>query len=218
MMRALVLAGATAALAVALAPGSGAEPSASSVVDRTFVCGVKLRAGARKVSPAAWSGFRDGARWSWLPYAEVQGPDFRLYAFIASGSPIPPLVPGSAVAPFAPRWAGIDASPCNPVTTVVPLTRRGLDGDSSSRFAFSGGFECAAPSRVLVRVRAEFRTAVSFAQQRIGSSRWYTTTTSTPARRARLAVATTSGQPLVYTTVPESGKATLFVAKGCFPK
>lgn len=216
-MRALVLAGATATLAVALAPGGGAEPSASSVVDRTFVCGVKLRAGARKVNPAAWSGFRDGARWSWLPYAEVQGPDFRLYAFIASGAPIPQLVPGSAVAPFAPRWAGIDASPCNPVATVVPFTRRGLDGDSSSRFAFSGGFECTAPSRVLVRVRAEFRTAVSFAQQRIGSSRYYTTTSATPARRATLAMTTIAGKPLVYATVADTGKATLFTAPTCIP-
>lgn len=216
MIRALVVAGAVAALVVVLAPVGGAEPQAASrVIDRTFVCGVKLRAGERRVEPYANSAFRDASpRWEWLPYADVGGREIIAFAGIAAGSPPPTMDQKTPTT----RWVVVDARPCNPAEAKVALSARGSSGGVASQLRGSDECECRAPSRILVRLYAEFASPVSVRVQPLYAARYYTTTATTPAKRASAAVTTTAGQPLAYATVSERGRATLFVAKGCTPK
>lgn len=221
IMRFLAFVVGATAFCAALIPAAGGDPSASRIVDRTFVCGVKLRASERRIEPSAWSGFRDPEqkrRWKWLPYADIGGRDLISYVFVAAGAPIPSPEPGATVAPFAQRWAAIDAAACNAANERVSLSARGFSGGAASQLQNSDEYECAAPSRILIRVRAEFRAPVTFRTQPLYSRRYFTTTSATPATRAAFAVATPTGKPIAYATVSETGKATLFTAKGCIPE
>lgn len=219
--RALALVAGAAAFCAALIPAAGGDSSASRIVDRTFVCGVKLRASERRIEPSAWSGFRDPEktdRWKWLPYADIGGHDLIAYAFVAAGAPIPTPEPGATVAPFARRWAAIDAAVCRAATDRVALSARDLNGGPASQLQNSDEYECAASSRILIRVRAEFGTAVTFRAYPLFGRRYFTTTSATPATRASLAAATPAGKRIAYATVSETGKTTLFTAKVCTPQ
>jgi hypothetical protein len=208
----------SAAVALAgLLPSAGADSAAARVVDSTFACAVKLRAGARIIEPSAWSGFSDPARkaqWKWLPYADVGGRDLIAYVFMYAGAPPPvPEIGASSIN----RWLGVDAASCKPSQARIRLGTVGLEGGLASQLQYSDEYECPSPSSVLVRLRAEFRTPVTLRIQRLYQGRWFTTSTKAPVRQGAFAVATLTGKPLAYATVSESGKARLFTARSCVP-
>lgn len=227
-MKLVRLVAALAALALAGALSAGADSTSdprvsataegerqtSRVVDRTFVCGVKLRAGDRRIEPSAWSGFRDGGRWEWLPRADVGGRDIISFVSIAAGSPAPSAGPTT---PPTTRWVSVDARPCKPSSARVSLSRRGLNGGQASQFQNSDEYECPAPSRILVRMRADFESPVGFRAQSLYQGRYYSTASAVPARRAAFVVTTLTAKPLAYATVSETGTATLFTAPSCTP-
>jgi hypothetical protein len=68
--------------------------------------------------------------------------------------------------------------------------------------------ECDVPRRVLLRIRAVLASRASLRGREFES-------VHVPVREAKLAVRTVSGKPLAFATVSESGKATLFTARGC---
>lgn len=216
--RGLVVVVGTTAFCAALSPATGADPAASRIVDRTFVCGVKLRAGERRIEPSAWSGYRDpseGPRWKWPPYADIGGRDLVAYVSIAAGSPPPaPDLRTHATT----RWVSVDARPCNVSNARVALSPRGLEGGQASQFQHSDEYECSAPSQILIRLRAEFARPVTLRAQPLYGARYYATTSAAAAKKAAFAATTMTGRPLVYATVSETGKATLFTAKGCIPE
>jgi len=206
-----------AAVALFVQPAAPAQPGASRIIDRTFVCAVKLRAGARIIEPSAWSGFRDperNAQWKWLPYSDVGGRDLIAYIFMYADAP--PPVPEIAASSLT-RWLGVDAVPCKPSQARIPLGARGLEGGLASQLQYSAEYDCPSPTAVLVRLRAEFRTPVALRIQRLYQGRWFTTSTKAPVRQGAFAVATLTGKPLAYATVSESGKARLFTARSCVP-
>jgi hypothetical protein len=102
---------------------------------------------------------------------------------------------------------GIRREGCRRTSSAVPLSPAGLRGGAAS--PLGAKYECFTPKQVVVRVRAvlatrgALRTGPDFQNARV------------PIRQAKLAVRTLAGKPLVYAEVSESGKVSLFAAKGC---
>jgi hypothetical protein len=94
----------------------------------------------------------------------------------------------------------------------VPLSPRGLDGFPADYFG--DGAECAAPAKVLVRVRAAFVQPAPFQIDR-SQGELFTRRASGAVREAAVAVQTTSGRPLVYATAKAGGAAHLYTAGSC---
>lgn len=218
LLAALVVACGVGAGVAAVASSAVAEPTASRVLDRTFSCSVRLWAGARIVDVEANGGFRDPDRpsqWRWLPHASIGGRDISSYAWIVSGSPQPEPVGNEPVRAW--NWIGVDAVRCKPARTKLPVSRRGLTGGAASQFRGSDEYDCTAASRILVRVTATLTRPVSLVRRRSNERLRYITPAGVPATSARLMVATAAGKPVALATVLETGKATLFVARGCVP-
>lgn len=213
-MRPLATVAALTADAAAVATSvASASPDAVRVVDRTIECSTGYHGGARVTFALAQTAY--GPRWKWLPYADVGGRDILAYASIAAGSPAPSA--GQTTAATT-RSVAVDSRRCNVSNAEVALSSRGLRGGQASQFQHSDEYECSAPSRILIRLRAEFARPATFRAQPLYQARYYTTTTSAvAAKKAALAVTTMNGNPLVYATVVETGKATLFTAPNCIP-
>jgi hypothetical protein len=219
--RALITAVLAIVLAATVVPerGDTAPTKASRLIDRTFSCNVPIQAGAReRLSVSAVSGFRDPdnrPNWKWKPGAEVRNATFfeGTYARVSAGSP--PVTGLSAV---------VSATRCRPAARSIPLTPAGLVGGRASQLignttVGTDTYECGVPSRILVRLRAAFRTPVTFKVRRVnyvGGGRVWTTTTAAVVREGQLAVRTETGRPLAYASVSQAGPARLFgSARSC---
>lgn len=207
-----------AALAVASAPsvstGGSTTAAPSRLVDRTFSCSVGSTLGARILKVSARSGFRapeTPRKWKWLADAGLGGRDGS-YVFVSAGAPPPPLVGNSL--PW--RWLQVELERCSSSRVRVPLSPSGLTGGAANQIG-SDRYECQAPSRVLVRVRALFRVATTLRRQRRYGKLRLTTATTAVAREASFAVRTPTGKPIAFGDVVESGKARLFTAPSCAP-
>ena len=75
--------------------------------------------------------------------------------------------------------------------------------------ALGAAYDCAAPRRVIVRFRA-----VLAATGRLKQGDDYFTV-HVPILEAKLVVRTVAGKPIAYAEVGASGKAKLFVGRGC---
>jgi hypothetical protein len=73
-------------------------------------------------------------------------------------------------------------------------------------------FRCFAPRRVLVRVRAVFRTPTRLVRG-FGGAR----VTGAAVREASVSVRTESGKPMVFASINEAGQARLGTSGDCFP-
>lgn len=101
---------------------------------------------------------------------------------------------------------GIRNDLCRPSTASVPLTASGLRGGATA--PLGGEYQCEAPTRVLVRIRAVLPSRASLRGKEFQSLH-------VSVREAKLAVRTLAGKPMAYADVSETGKARLFAAKGC---
>lgn len=101
---------------------------------------------------------------------------------------------------------------CRASRAHVPLSARGLMGGAAG--ALGDSYDCFPPRRVLVRVRAVFRSRTSLRLNSVTGHLF----TRTPVREVSLAVRTSSGKPLAYAAALESGKARVFAAPGCLPE
>ena len=217
-MRNVATAAIVAMLAVgALAGGSTAraELEATRVLDRTFTCAISPRGGLYLVDTRAHSGTRLQGKWAKLAYAGLRSGNFggvsgNMLAWVTSGKPTSTTTVDQDYDSFDVKTfgtAGVRRDGCRVVADPIPLTRAGLQGGTAG--ALGAAYDCAAPRRVIVRFRA-----VLAATGRLKQGDHYFAV-HVPILEAKLIVRTVVGKPIAYAEVDASGKAKLFVGRGC---
>jgi hypothetical protein len=198
-----------------LAVGSAhAGSEATFVLDRTYSCAIVLHGGIYQLENRAHPGVRNGRSWTKLAYAGLRAGVFsggsgNLLAWISAGRPAKGTTVDQEFWTFDVRTfgtIGISGRACSPSRASVPLSPRGLRGGAAA--PLGSELKCDVPRRVLVRLRAVLPSRASLHGREFE-------TIHIPVREAKLAGRTLSGKPLVYAAVSQSGKATLFTAKGC---
>jgi hypothetical protein len=209
---------AAACVLAALAVGSAqAHPEATFVLDRTYACAIPLHGGIYQLETRAHPGARAGGSWTKLAYAGLRAGVFsggtgNLLAWVSSGKPTRTTTVDQEFWTFDVRTfgtVGVSGKACNPTRAPVALTAANLRGGAATPLGEE--LECDVPRRVLVRIRATLTSRAVLRGTQFES-------VHVPVREAKLAVRTASGRPLAFATVSESGKATLFTAKGCRPE
>lgn len=188
---------------------SAAETAKSRMVDRTVECPTGNQP-IREIDLNGQSGVRergDRSVWQYRPYA----------SFVAGGTSIirrNNTVSASIVAGF-----GLSMSArCQPSKARVSLSTAGLSGVVASQFGDE--YDCVVPSKILVRVRAVFRSPVSLRRVRDrqgGGTYDDELVASGPLREATLAIRIPSGKPIALATVHGAGRVRLFVGDTCGP-
>ena len=198
------------AAAVQAAVASGADRSATRVVDRTLVCTTGYSGGARVAYIRAQTAYGQGARLDWLAgvYVSTPGnpdPTHRNYrpslAGVNAGWPPPPRLKSGGL--------GFENRLCVASKKRIPLTRQGLVGGVASETG--DDYTCVIPKRVLIRVRAVFRAPVELSP----TSRGRYSSAEGRIDHGELAVASLAGKPLVYGDVRDAGRARLFTTGAC---
>ena len=184
------------------------------VLDRTYSCSIVLHGGLYQLENRAHPGARTGTSWTKLAYAGLRtgvfsGATGNLLAWVSAGKPMKTTTVDQEFWTFDVKTfgtVGVRGELCNPTRSTVPLTAAGLRGGAAA--PLGSELKCDVPRRVLVRVRAVFESRAILRGKEFESAH-------VPVREAKLAVRTVSGKPLAYATVSQTGKATLFTAKGC---
>ena len=199
------------------------DTAALAVIDRTYVCNTSILGGIYELKSRAHSGVRSGSGWSKLPWAGASsggwaGPLAGLpnapgntLAWITAGAPSASTTVGADGEVFPVLGGGtigVNSSMCRPSKAKVALSPSGLRGGTATAVVVA--LDCAAPRRVLVRLRASVEGSSALRER----ARLFLATNA-PAREAKLAVRTLAGRLLAYADVSDSGKARLFTAKGC---
>jgi hypothetical protein len=190
------------------------DSDAAFVLDRTYSCAIALHGGIYQLENRAHPGARAGGSWTKLAYVGLRAGVFsggtgNLLAWISAGKPTMSTTVDQEFWTFDVRTfgtIGISGRACNPSRASVPLSPRGLRGGAAA--VLGSELKCDVPRRVLIRLRAVIPSRASLHGREFESIH-------IPVREAKLAGRTLSGKPLVYAAVSQSGKATLFTAKGC---
>jgi hypothetical protein len=176
---------------------SGRSPGTSSasgtrVIDRTLLCSTAMRGGIRQIAVQASAAAGPAPGGAWFGALTSWVPDGRL----ASGS-----------------TAGLtlNSTHCSPTRANVPLAAAKLEGGSPGTSGQE--FDCETPSRVLLRVRAEFRVPTPLETSREWG--YPELVARGEVTKASLAIRTQAGKPLAFAAVFASGKARLFAAGSC---
>jgi hypothetical protein len=192
--------------AVALASEPSDREQRSRVIDRTARCSVPLRAGLRLVMVSGQSGVRDQEDPSkWFALASI-GLSVQGGSLVLTQAGTPRTERADRVPQFNESF-WLNTQLCRPTTGRVAFSPRRLGGGRLNQFAES--YDCTMPKRILLRVRAEFRSPVTL------RSRSGLLITAEPLKMGQVAVQTERGKPLLYGDVLESGRARLFVAGNC---
>jgi hypothetical protein len=194
-----------------------ARPEATFVLDRNYSCAIALHGGIYQLENRAHPGFRTGGTWTKLPYAGLRAGVFsggtgNLLAWVSAGKPAKSTTLDQEFWTFKARTfgtIGVSGRACNPTTSRVALSATGLRGGTAARLGDE--LKCDVPRRVVLRIRAVLESRASLHGREFES-------VHVPVREAKLAVRTLAGKPLTYATVSQSGKSTLFTAKGCVPE
>jgi hypothetical protein len=201
--------------------GSRRAASSPRVVDRTIVCATALTGGVRKVEVRGHAGIREGAsRWKQLPFAvfSTGSVGARLTALDNSLAWLTAGVPSGTTTmdigfnqawPHTTGTVALNRRWCRTSAAKVDLSPARLSGGPAG--VFGEGFDCVAPRRVLVRVRAVFGSSSALHGDGLFVR------TNTPVREAHMAMQTESGRALAFAEVLESGKTRLFTAGSCSP-
>jgi len=215
---------------VMTAAGVAASAAPSRVVDRTLECATSMTGGARDIEVSGHRGTGAGGA-GWARPAVVMltsGPSAlggptnataldNALAWAAAGRPAATATLLEYGHPDNTRLyrlrvfgtLALSGRVCRPSQRAVALGTAGLTGGALGKF--EEGYTCAAPRRVLVRLRARL--------ERPASLTGYRSFRRTPVtvKEAQLAVQTFTGTRIAVATVSESGEATLFAARGCYP-
>lgn len=201
-----------AVVVIAAFGGRAAEGQTSHVLDRTYSCRVELGGGLYAVLVSAHAGMRTGKQWAKLPYVGVRTG----HATISTGNLLAWATagrPGAATTMDLDFWSfgglgtlGVRRTLCRAASGRIPLSWAGLRGGPPA--AIGSSYQCEAPRSVLLRIRARLTSPVVPRGREFSSIH-------VPTRRAQIAVRTTSGRPLAYGEVYESGKARLFISGKC---
>jgi hypothetical protein len=201
---ALVLALVASVAAGHIGDGRSAVVAKARTVDRTLRCPVQPHAGVRQLQVFGQAGVRDqGDATKWFALANAE-----LYGKGGGGIGVQAGIPVQTTSgPYPRPTVWMPTATCKRISARVPLSPRGLDGGAASQLREH--YECVVPSRILVRIRAEFRSPTALLTRR------GTQSTLKPVRAGYLAARTEAGKPLAYAEVFESGKARLFVSANC---
>ena len=213
MKRLATLVAALVALAVG-AVDAESGPEATFVLDRTYACAIVLHGGIHRLESRAHPGARIGDSWTKLAYAGLRAGVFsgatgNLLAWVSAGRPTKTTTVDQEFWTFDVRTLGtlgISGRNCNPTNASVPLSPIGLRGGPAA--PLGSELACDVPRRVLVRVRAVLASKAALRGRELES-------VHVPVLEAKLVARTPGGKPLTYATVSQTGKATLFTARGC---
>jgi hypothetical protein len=206
---------------VAARPSTHAA-SVLTVFDRTYSCNTVPLGGLFQVEIRAHAGRRLGGRWITLPYAAIATggnagradssiPPVSSLVWITAGAPTSETSVDDTYDAFsvlAGGTLGRNTELCRPSTARVELSHTGLRGGAAGTQIRT--FECDLGRRVLVRLRAT--TLVSAPLRERGR---IFLATSTPIRRAELAVRTPAGKLLAYAAVDRSGRSQQYASLRC---
>lgn len=212
-MRPLLVVLATTALVVGSAH-AGPRSETAFVLDRTYSCAIALHGGIYQLENRAHPGARASGSWTKLAYAGLRAGVFsggtgNLLAWISAGKPAKGTTLDQEFWTFDVKTfgtIGISGRSCNPTRASIPLSVAGLRGGAAA--ALGSELECDVPRRVLVRLRGVLAVKASLHGRQFES-------VHVPVLEAKLSVRTPAGKPLTYATVSQTGKATLFTARGC---
>jgi hypothetical protein len=213
---------ATLLACVVLTQSSLAGTTAPMVIDRTLLCStLSIGGGLHQFEVRAQRGVRENrTTWKWLAFAGVRighitiGPAQLEHSLAWAGAGR--VSEKTNLEELDPAWpypakkhgtVALNRESCTPARTRVPLSAKGLNGGLAD--AFGDAYDCPAPRRVLMRVRATLRAAAPMYRDRQFLK------TRADVKSAYIAVRTRSGKPLAYAAVFDSGKARLFTGPSC---
>jgi hypothetical protein len=203
---------------------TGAGTTAPAVIDRTLLCSThSIGGGLYQFEIRAQEGIRQTrTTWRSLAFAAARigritiGPSQldNSLAWVGAGraSAATNLEEYDTRSPYPAKVHGtlaLNQKACSPSRTRVPLTAKGLDGGPAGQLGVE--YDCAAPRRVLIRLRATL--AARAPVYRDG----HFLKTKATLDSAYLAIRTRTGKPLAFAAVFTSGKARLFVGASCLP-
>jgi hypothetical protein len=207
---------------VSLAQTSVAGTTAPVVIDRTLICStLAIGGGLHQFQVRAQQGVRENrTTWKWLAFAGVRighitrGPaqleDSLAWAAAGRASQRTNLEELDPAWPYPAKTHGtlaLNQESCRPSRARVPLSAKGLSGGLAD--AFGDAYDCPAPRRVLVRVRATLQARAPIYRDR------HFLKTRADLKSAYLAIRTLAEKQLAYAAVFESGKARLFIRTSC---
>jgi hypothetical protein len=207
-IRSVLVFGATLAAASLIPAGSAVTGVAapSKLIDRTLRCTIYLRAGIRQIELAAQPGIRDGANpseWTRSPSASA----------VSYGLPNTPY---GGLAALGAEAVSHNRTRCVSVRTRVALRATGLSGGEPS--TFGDEWDCTAPRRVLVRLRAVFKEPVRLRLDWTDSTRRHREMIARGSlQTGAFVIRTEVGRPIAYAAVSASGTVRLFTGDNCFP-
>jgi hypothetical protein len=169
----------------ATGPGSGA-----GVIDRTLLCSIAMRGGIRLLELNASSQTPTGAAY---------------FGLTTNWSPDAGLVSATT------ESLSLNPTRCTPTRLRVRLTTKNLEGGSAG--PSEREFECETPSRVLVRIRAVFRSRAALETNR--DFGYPMLIAGGEVKETSLAIRTQAGRPLAFASIHESGRARVFAAPSC---
>jgi hypothetical protein len=173
--------------------GRPAAPGSAAVIDRNFACSTAMRGGLRMIEISAFAGAR-----------QPPLPQTASFGLSSNWTPDATLVSAST--------AGLQLNPtrCAATSRRLPLTAAGLRGGAAP--SQGQEYECEAPRRVFVRVRAVFRAPTKLEPDRAFG--YLQLQARGEVREAALAVRTPSGRSLAFAS-HGAGKARVLAAPGC---
>lgn len=210
------------AVGISAADIAPATPNAVStqVFDRTLLCStLAIGGGLHQFEIKARAGIRqDRTTWKSLAFVAARSGHVAIgpamlddaIAWAGAGRVSHATTLEESRIPYPAQTYGtlaVNQQLCRPSNARVPLTPKGLDGGPAGPLGEE--YDCPAPSRVLVRLRATLATRTPVYRDR------HLLKTKATLRTASLAIRTRTGKPLAFAAVFESGSARLFTAPGC---
>jgi hypothetical protein len=213
-MKTLGIALAIGAIALVGVGNAGGGESASRVLDRTFSCAVRGVGSPETVRHLSVYGEPRIARYApWAHVASTDGDPSSLGEVPANDS----LGAGFRTGRTQHWGAGaawLNVATCKATQARAPLASKGLRGGPIAQFGAS--HQCDVPARVLLRVRAVFRSPATLRPDR--RARYYLKANGRMAS-GEVVVRAVNGQPIVYASVDDrSGRTTILTSPSrCFP-
>jgi fluoride ion exporter CrcB/FEX len=193
MRRLAFLLGVSALACSVLVAAGSAEPGASRIVDRTFLCETGYLGGVYQATVESY--------WYVPPQAGRR---------IPSGTVSTNLTEGF-LGGISPSSMSVNREHCTPTRAKLSLTTTGMRGGPFS--PLSTEYDCYTPRRVLLRIRGDFvkpttlRTASPFGYPQLQAQG--------AAKQTALAVGTLAGKLIAYASIAGAKKARLFTSTNC---
>jgi hypothetical protein len=191
--RVLAIGCAAAWLAVLLAPGGGAEPRATRIVDRTFSCAAGYVGGLHQVTI--------GTTFSTPPGSST----------LRASSYVTRNLHEAALGSLSSEGISVHRRLCSAARRTVKLSTKGLRGGAVPPLGAEA--TCETPRRVLLRVRAVFARPVT--AQTLRTFGFPQLVATGELEQAALAVGTLLGKPIAYTSVTGAETSRLFTLRTC---